>query len=57
MAPSPYHAHYRYEHCLPTIKSTAELAQAHPPAAYRQHEGAWPLRDEVVRRCRPAYRG
>ena len=59
MAPSPYHAHYRYEHCLPTIKSTAELAQAHPAvAAYRQHEECLAFaRDEVVRKVRPAYQG
>jgi len=59
MAPAPYHAMYRYEHCLPTVKRASELDNAHPVlAAYRQHEeSATFARDEVVRHVRPAYQG
>jgi arylsulfatase A-like enzyme len=59
MAPAPYHALYRYEHCLPTVKRASELDNAHPVlAAYRQHEeSANFARDEVVRHVRPAYQG
>jgi arylsulfatase A-like enzyme len=59
MAPAPYHAMYRYEHCLPTVKRTSELDNAHPVlAAYRQHEeSATFARDEVVGHVRPAYQG
>ena len=59
MAPAPYHAMYRYEHCLPTAKRASELQSAHPVvAAYRQHEESLSFaRDEVVRHVRPAYQG
>jgi len=59
MAPAPYHAMYRYGHCLPTVKRASELDNAHPVlAAYRQHEeSATFARDEVVRHVRPAYQG
>ena len=59
MAPAPYHALYRAEHCLPTVKQDSELHDAHPAvAAYRQHEESRNFaRDEVVRHVRPAYQG
>jgi arylsulfatase A-like enzyme len=59
MAPAPYHALYSYDQCLPTVKRTSELDNAHPVlAAYRQHEeSATFARDEVVRHVRPAYQG
>ena len=33
LAPAPYHAKYRAEQCLPTVKSEAELHGAHPAVA------------------------
>jgi arylsulfatase A-like enzyme len=59
MAPAPYHALYRYDQCLPTVKRESELVDAHPVlAAYRQHEeSATFARDEVVQKVRPAYQG
>ena len=59
MAPAPYHAMYRASDCLPTVKRTAELHDAHPvTAAYRRHEeSATFANDEVVRHVRPAYQG
>lgn len=59
MAPSPYHAMYTADQCLPTVRRERELHDAHPAvAAYRQHEESRNFsRDEVVRRVRPAYQG
>jgi arylsulfatase A-like enzyme len=59
MAPAPYHAMYGPEHCLPVVRSDAELADAHPVlAAYRQHEESRSFqRDECIRVVRPAYQG
>jgi arylsulfatase A-like enzyme len=59
MAPSPYHAKYTAEQCLPVMKHTDELRDAHPAvAAYRQHEESRTFaRDDVVRHVRPAYQG
>jgi arylsulfatase A-like enzyme len=59
MAPAPYHAMYTADQCLPVMKHTDELRNAHPAvAAYRQHEESRSFaRDEVVRHVRPAYQG
>ncbi|MGE0811631.1 MAG: sulfatase-like hydrolase/transferase, partial [Immundisolibacter sp.] len=59
MAPAPYHAMYRPEHCLPVVRSEAELRDAHPVvAAYRQQEECVSFQnDDCIRTVRPAYQG
>jgi arylsulfatase A-like enzyme len=59
MAPSPYHAMYTAEQCLPVQRSEAELRDAHPVlAAYRQQEECVSFqRDDCIRTVRPAYQG
>ncbi len=59
MAPAPYHAKYTADQCLPVVKHSDELCNAHPAvAAYRRHEESRSFaRDEVVRHVRPAYQG
>lgn len=59
MAPAPYHAMYRPEHCLPVVRSQAELQDAHPVvAAYRQQEECRSFQqDDCIRTVRPAYQG
>lgn len=59
MAPSPYHAMYTAEQCLPVVRSAAELRDAHPVlAAYRQQEECVSFqRDDCIRTVRPAYQG
>ncbi|SCU74615.1 Phosphonate monoester hydrolase [Cupriavidus necator] len=59
LAPAPYHALYTYDQCLPVHRHQSELRNPHPVlAAYRQQEEcANMMRDEVVRKVRPAYQG
>ena len=59
VAPSPYHAMYRPEQCLPVVRSEAERRDAHPAlAAYRQHEESLSFqRDDCIRIVRPVYQG
>ncbi len=59
MAPSPYHAMYTAQQCLPVVRSEAELRDAHPVvAAYRQQEECVSFqRDDCIRVVRPAYQG
>ncbi|HEY9279419.1 MAG TPA: sulfatase-like hydrolase/transferase [Eoetvoesiella sp.] len=59
MAPSPYHAMYNADQCLPVVRNQDELKNAHPVvAAYRQHEESQSFSlDECVRTVRPAYQG
>ncbi|MFO1284866.1 MAG: sulfatase-like hydrolase/transferase [Burkholderiales bacterium] len=59
VAPSPYHAMYGPDDCLPVVRGDDELANAHPVvAAYRRHEESQSFqRDECIRRVRPAYQG
>ena len=59
MAPSPYHAMYTPEQCLPVVRSEAELRDAHPVvAAYRQQEECVSFQsDACIRTVRPAYQG
>lgn len=59
MAPSPYHNRYTADQCLPVIRHTDELRDAHPVvSAYRrQEESANFARDETIRVVRPAYQG
>ncbi|MEY2687479.1 MAG: hypothetical protein RL375_1677, partial [Pseudomonadota bacterium] len=59
MAPSPYHAMYTPEQCLPVQRHTDELRNAHPVvAAYRQQEECVSFQnDDCIRTVRPAYQG
>jgi arylsulfatase A-like enzyme len=59
MAPSPYHAMYSVDQCLPVVRSDAERVDAHPVvAAYRQQEECVSFqRDDCIRTVRPAYQG
>lgn len=59
MAPSPYHARYTADQCLPVVRNEAERRDAHPVlAAYRQAEESRSFsRDECIRIVRPAYQG
>ena len=59
MAPSPYHAMYTPDQCLPVVRSHAERLDAHPVvAAYRQQEECVAFqRDDCIRTVRPAYQG
>jgi arylsulfatase A-like enzyme len=59
MAPSPYHATYTADQCLPVVRSEAELQDVHPVlAAYRQQEECVSFqRDDCIRTVRPAYQG
>ena len=59
MAPSPYHAMYTSEQCLPVQRQEGELRQQHPVlAAYRQQEECQSFqRDDCIRTVRPAYQG
>jgi arylsulfatase A-like enzyme len=59
MAPSPYHAMYTADQCLPVVRSEAELQDAHPVlAAYRQQEECVSFQhDDCIRTVRPAYQG
>lgn len=59
VAPSPYHAMYGPDDCLPVVRSAAEREDEHPAlAAYRQHEESLSFqRDECIRTVRPVYQG
>jgi arylsulfatase A-like enzyme len=59
MAPSPYHAMYTPEQCLPVQRHADELHNAHPVvAAYRQQEECVSFQnDDCIRTVRPAYQG
>lgn len=59
MAPAPYHAMYSAEQCLPVVRESGDLRDAHPVlAAYRQHEESRSFQsDECIRTVRPAYQG
>ena len=59
VAPRPYHDMYSLDQCLPPVRRTAELDNAHPvTAAYRQHEESINFsRDEVSNTVRPVYQG
>ncbi len=59
MAPSPYHALYTPEQCLPVRRDPAEWRDAHPVvAAYRQQEECVSFQnDDCIRTVRPAYQG
>lgn len=59
MAPAPYHNKYTFEQCLPVQRHAREREAQHPvTAAYRrQEECANFMRDDVIRKVRPAYQG
>ncbi|MDE2095223.1 MAG: sulfatase-like hydrolase/transferase, partial [Burkholderiales bacterium] len=59
MAPAPYHARYTADQCLPVLRTSSELRNAHPVvAAYRESEESRSFStDECVRIVRPAYQG
>ena len=59
IAPAPYHTMYPIERCSPVHRDPRELEHPHPVlAAYRQQEEcANFMRDEVIRKVRPAYTG
>jgi arylsulfatase A-like enzyme len=59
MAPAPYHAMYSADQCLPVVRSSDELRNAHPVlAAYRQQEESVSFQSEAcIRTVRPAYQG
>ncbi|MEH2626445.1 arylsulfatase A-like enzyme [Bradyrhizobium sp. AZCC 1719] len=59
VAPSPYHAMYKPDQCLPVVRNVSERRNAHPVvAAYRQHEESISFSsDECIRTVRPAYQG
>lgn len=59
LAPSPWHARYDADRCLPVIRHRDELERPHPVvAAYRRHEESVSFqRDDCIRTVRPAYQG
>lgn len=59
VAPSPYHAMYRRDQCLPVLRDKREKRDPHPVLeAYYQHEECTNFqREEVAAHVRPAYQG
>ena len=59
VAPSPYHAMYRRDQCLPLARSQSEMEHPHPVLkAYFSHEECVNFqREEVSAQVRPVYQG
>jgi arylsulfatase A-like enzyme len=59
MAPAPYHAMYTADQCLPVVRNTDELHDAHPVlGAYRKQEECVSFQsDDCIRTVRPVYQG
>jgi arylsulfatase A-like enzyme len=59
VAPSPYHAMYRAQDCLPVVRSRGELEDPHPVvAAYRRHDEAVAFQSQAcIDTVRPVYQG